>query len=1386
MYSINGTYINKKKYEHMADIAGMPIIDKDAIAEESDRRGTSVKGDNIDYSEKTGGIEQTIDVEKNVNIIDDSQSYGENIEIIDKITQTVVSEEISTERKVTKESSITSSRSSKGIDKNANDVVTFCEHCGNEKCTLKLSFGDYPDLSQKNIDINGPNGISSIMIPSEFSVIIYSKKNYEGIKWRINGPNKIGCLVHFGWNDTIASCKVLKTASLMTFGVECGFRGEELELGPGGYPDLGEYGFNDKISSLRIGSDLKIQVYSGENYTGNSQEYDGPQTINCLIYSGWSNRIKSIVAKSKFDSSPKKIDLSKEDWIKHYNSSPNKIIKRECQDCSGEYQTIYYKRLTPINKLTKNNSDLRDLFLSNWFSEGNILNQDFELNSSYNDLVNEPIPESQIPKMKISSVYYGENCETEINNGTTLEDIKSKCDNKSNCDYLIDHNIIGDPSVGCQKDYKVNFKCGDEQQDRYAFQKKEASGQILNLTCAKSDNKWNFCNYDNPTVGFPRDCGKKQAVTNQWNTIDGISAKSKYRFSIEVGKNVWHTVYQTPEFLVPFDDFNIVTGEDASKDKDPNSLYGPDSIYVYVNDREFTFNGDYMNVPNEDKFNLSDEYTIMCWVYKTRNTGWTRIIGKAWWGAQNNGLWLGGRNELVQETYNTGGYQSMQWGPSLPLGTWNHIAGSFKANGGEQKLYLNGKLITTTIIKGNALQNSEPFQIGGWSERPGEGLYGMTKNIAVYNIQLSDEQIKALALKHDLPVSGVLNKSGQIQSADKGPPTVETNLTALNLPGEVLWHYVKERNIDDNKFLWSGKIYNCMKGQIGCGNDFVDEGGSRHNAIMFLGDNEELPVGCVTVTENKYEYKQIGSDISELDYVLIEVNATNDAHIALGEDTNHNGKHYEIVLGGWGNNKSVIRSQNQGPSLIEHTEKIFGKNLINGLQYDYYNVKSSNGTFDNSPFKTEIINSTINYWWNTGIVLNSNKSDHIGLHVNGFIKIPTAGNYKFKVRTDDGFWLKIDDKFIINSWFPQAPTWRESGNVNLSPGSYKFEIKWYEWGGHADMELYWKVPGRGWEVIPKEAFNLFAQKPEKFWISWKDNKLQVGKEHKLNENIFLEKDISNYNYNIKNLMVSTGWGSTGIWKLYSGSCNNKKLSKETADKLCNNPCYWYGKEGKGKAKKAFINSNMCDCSKGDDPFGCHEKDGQCAKAINWDVVPSEKPGDTSLRDFTNSKTFGITDTKEYSEKLEEEEKNITKITQYSEMSSETKQLDLNIPIIPGKSKKNIEFPIYFTDDELKKEEQIAGQKLQLKGGPVVINNIINRINEKDIEEPPQQDVSKKEIKTVINIPPPPPPPAVRRERSVRRDIPENDDKSTESSGSGISSLLIIFVIILILFFIFRK
>ena len=389
--------------------------------------------------------------------------------------------------------------------------------------------------------------------------------------------------------------------------------------------------------------------------------------------------------------------------------------------------------------------------------------------------------------------------------------------------------------------------------------------------------------------------------------------------------------------------------------------------------------------------------------------------------------------------------------------------------------------------------------------------------------------------------------------------------------------------------------------------------------------------------------------------------------------------------------------------------------------------------------------------------------------------------------------VKISDINVINKWYRQAPTYHESAPVTFNTGSYKFEVDWYEWGGHAVLQLYWKTPGsNSWIPIPKEAFSLFAQKSQKFWISWKDNELKVGREHVLNENQIMKLNVNKYNYIINHIMVCTGWGSTGIWKLFSGSCNNKILSKETADKLCNNPCYWYGKQGSGKVRKSFVDSNMCDCSKGSDPYGCHEKDGKCAKAINWDVQPI--PGQKGMNSFTQSNTASISNTKEYKKTIEEEEKYELNETKYSEMSSEITILDPNISIIPGKSKKKYDSPAYFTKDELEKEEKNAGEKLRLTGGPKNINNIIKTINKENI---PEQNIPKQNVKIEtksVHIPLPPPPPSpssTRRKLPVKRStiVDESEEAEIEEAdeeASGISQILIIIIIIIILFYMLRK
>ena len=68
-------------------------------------------------------------------------------------------------------------------------------------------------------------------------------------------------------------------------------------------------------------------------------------------------------------------------------------------------------------------------------------------------------------------------------------------------------------------------------------------------------------------------------------------------------------------------------------------------------------------------------------------------------------------------------------------------------------------------------------------------------------------------------------------------------------------------------------------------------------------------------TPNKYSYANWFKLTSNS--VVFRVKTSNEAHIALGTDCKHDGTHYEIVIGGWGNSKSVMRSRNQGKNFCE-------------------------------------------------------------------------------------------------------------------------------------------------------------------------------------------------------------------------------------------------------------------------------------------------------------------------------------------------------------------------------------------------------------------------------------------------------------------------------------
>ena len=64
-------------------------------------------------------------------------------------------------------------------------------------------------------------------------------------------------------------------------------------------------------------------------------------------------------------------------------------------------------------------------------------------------------------------------------------------------------------------------------------------------------------------------------------------------------------------------------------------------------------------------------------------------------------------------------------------------------------------------------------------------------------------------------------------------------------------------------------------------------------------------------TANHYDYsKNVVGPVGKATVARFTVAANNDAHVALGENSQHNCKKYEVVIGGWGNGASALRYGN--------------------------------------------------------------------------------------------------------------------------------------------------------------------------------------------------------------------------------------------------------------------------------------------------------------------------------------------------------------------------------------------------------------------------------------------------------------------------------------------
>ena len=159
---------------------------------------------------------------------------------------------------------------------------------------------------------------------------------------------------------------------------------------------------------------------------------------------------------------------------------------------------------------------------------------------------------------------------------------------------------------------------------------------------------------------------------------------------------------------------------------------------------EFTVGGknSWVEVPDSDSLDITDEITMMAWIIDKGQTTWGRIVDK------NHPyiLYLGADNTL-------GGYLNDNsivdfHSAKVPVDEWVHVAVTY--DGSELKQYVNAELGASTPVRGKINEGKKPLTIGDamgdqWFHN--RTFIGVIDEVKIYNRALSADEIeKAMEL----------------------------------------------------------------------------------------------------------------------------------------------------------------------------------------------------------------------------------------------------------------------------------------------------------------------------------------------------------------------------------------------------------------------------------------------------------------------------------------------------------------------------------------------------------------------------------------------------------------------------------------------------------------
>ncbi len=211
---------------------------------------------------------------------------------------------------------------------------------------------------------------------------------------------------------------------------------------------------------------------------------------------------------------------------------------------------------------------------------------------------------------------------------------------------------------------------------------------------------------------------------------------------------------------LPFDEGSGNTTKDQSNHNNDGTLHQVQwAEGKYGKSVEFSgAAGGWVEVPDSPSLDITEQITLMAWVYPTQFTNeWFRIVNKCWAGDTTPWMVYGfyeqaGTMGRIGFTIAVDGGQEKLCRsgttPQLPTNEWSHIAATY--DGQMMRLYQNGVEVLSAAHTGTIDTNDVPVAIGRNSEGNREHYIGRVDEVVIWKTALDASEIN---LSMDTPAA---------------------------------------------------------------------------------------------------------------------------------------------------------------------------------------------------------------------------------------------------------------------------------------------------------------------------------------------------------------------------------------------------------------------------------------------------------------------------------------------------------------------------------------------------------------------------------------------------------------------------------------------------------